>query len=100
MTGEPDQTASARLKRAELASSLGAGLIGFALGMWAARHAADLAIFALAGGLVTHGWGMYDKHAIERRLGWREAPWMAALYWLCWFHLAGLTGTLLYRLAL
>ena len=87
MTVESDQTVST-------------GLIGFALGIWAARHAADLAFFALAGGLVTHGWGMYVKHAIERRLGCREAPWMAALYWLCWFHLAGLTGTLLYRLAL
>ena len=38
-----------------------------------------------------HGWGMYDKHAIQRDLGRLEAPWMKVLYWLCWAMLVGLS---------
>ena len=82
--------AGSRLKRAELASSFGAGLLGGGLGVMAAPYAADLALSVLVAGVVMHGWGMYDKHTIERDLGRPEAPWMKVLYWLCWAVLAGL----------
>jgi len=91
--------ANPRLKRAELASSLGAGLLGFGLGMLVAPYIADLAWYVLAAGAVMHGWGMYDKHTIERNLGQLEAPWVKSLYWLCWLLLAGLVVVLVVRLA-
>lgn len=86
-----------RLKRAELASSFGAGLLGGGLGALAAPYAGDLAIYALVAGALMHGWGMYDKHAIERDLGRSEALWMKVLYWLCWAVLAGLGALLVFR---
>lgn len=98
MTNERNAAVSSRLKRAELASSLGVGLVGFALGMWAARFAIDLAFPALGAGVLIHARGMYDKHVIDRRHGRPEAPWMKVLYWLCWLILAGLSAALLYRL--
>lgn len=82
--------AVSRLKRAELASFFGVGLLGGAVGVLAAPYANDLALSVLFAGVLMHGWGMYDKHAIERDLGRPEAPWMKLLYWVCWAVLAGL----------
>jgi hypothetical protein len=71
--------AGSRLKRAELASTFGASLLGGGLGVLAAPYAADLTLSVLVAGVLMHGWGMYDKHAIERDLGRPEAPWMKVL---------------------
>ena len=86
-----------RLKRAELMSALGAGLIGFGLGALTASFVADLAVLVLIAGALMHGWGMYDKHAAERNLGRAETLWMRALYWSCWLILAGLAAALIFR---
>lgn len=86
-----------RLKRAELASSVGAGLLGGGLGAMAAPYVGDLAVYVLVAGALMHGWGMYDKHAIERDLRRSEALWMKVLYWLCWAVLAGLGALLVFR---
>jgi hypothetical protein len=88
---------ASRLKRAELASSLGAGLLGAGLGILVAPYIADLALLVLVVGALMHGWGMYDKRAIERDLGRPEASWMKALYWLCWAVLTGLGLLLAFR---
>lgn len=90
--------ASSRLKRAELTSSLGAGLLGFWLGAMAASYITDLAQFVVIAGALMHGWGMYDKHTIERGLGRPEAIWMKVLYWSCWLLLAGLAAVLAFRI--
>ncbi|MBM3084990.1 hypothetical protein IMF23_16230 [Chelatococcus daeguensis] len=95
---EPAATSNSRLKRAELASSFGAGLLGFGLGAMAASYIADLALYVVITGALMHGWGMYDKHATERDLGRPEAVWMKALYWSCWLILAGLAVVLGLRL--
>ncbi len=93
------RTAS-RLKRAEVAASFGAGLIGGGIGVFAAPYAADLALYVLVAGVLMHGWGMYDKHAIERNAGHPEPGWMKVLYWLCWAVLVGLGTLLLVRVLL
>jgi uncharacterized membrane protein YecN with MAPEG domain len=90
----------ARVKQAELMSSLGAGLLGFGLGAMVAPFVADLALLVLVAGALMHGWGMYNKHANERALGQAETLWMKALYWLCWLILAGLAAMLITRLFL
>ena len=89
---------NARLKRAELASSFGAGLLGFGLGAMSAPYIADLAPYVVVAGALMHGWGMYDKHATERDLGRPGAFWMKALYWSCWLILAGLAAVLGFRI--
>ncbi|MFN3727541.1 MAG: hypothetical protein ACK4SZ_14695 [Allosphingosinicella sp.] len=94
---EPAVASNSRLKRAELASSFGAGLLGFGLGAMAAPYIADLALYVVVTGALMHGWGMYDKHVTERDLGRPEAVWMKALYWSCWLILAGLAVVLGFR---
>lgn len=95
--GGPNGRTSARLKRSELAATFGAGLFGGGLGLLVARYVADLAVPLLLTGALMHAWGMYDKHAIERDLGRPEAPWIRALYWLCWLVLAGVAATIILR---
>ncbi|WP_454656220.1 hypothetical protein [Bosea beijingensis] len=95
--GGPSVAASSRLKRSELAASFGAGLVGGGLGLLAASYVADLALPMLLAGTLMHAWGMYDKHTLERDLARPEAPWMKALYWLCWLVLAGLAVLIIAR---
>jgi hypothetical protein len=79
-----------RMKRADLAGSGGAGILGGGLGvllMDLARpaFAAALALALIVVGAVLHGWGMYEKHRIEDGM---EVPrWSRRLYWLCWIAL-------------
>lgn len=95
---EPAVVSNFRLKRADLASSFGAGLLGIGLGAMAAVYIADLTMYVVVAGALMHGWGMYDKHSIERDLGRPEALWMKALYWSCWIILAGLGAVLGFRI--
>ena len=76
-----------RMKRADLAGSGGAGILGLGLGVLlkelaGPELAAGVALALIAIGAALHGWGMYEKHRIE---GGMEVPrWSRALYWLCW----------------
>lgn len=79
----------AAVRRAELASGLGAVVLGAGLALvlpeWLRTHAWPL----LLGGIVVHGAGMTLKYRIERR----EGPalwWERALFWLCCVCLAAL----------
>lgn len=91
---------ASRVKKAELASTVGAGLAGVGLGALLASWIEGLAVVALATGALMHSWGMYDKHAVERDLGALGPRWTQVLYWLCWLVLAGLALTVLLRLAI
>jgi hypothetical protein len=91
---------ASRMKKAELASTVGAGLAGVGLGALLAAWIEGLAVVALATGALMHSWGMYDKHAAERDLGGRGPLWTQVLYWLCWLVLAGLALTVLLRSAM
>lgn len=72
---------------AELASGLGAIVLGAGLALvlpaWLRAYAFPL----LIAGLVVHGAGMTLKHRLQRREG-LSSWWERALFWLCWACLA------------
>jgi membrane-bound ClpP family serine protease len=75
---------ASRTKRAELLSSVGAGVLGGGLVLLFAEALKPYATAILLVGLGTHAWGMFQKHQIERR-GQNVAVWWAeVLYWFCW----------------
>lgn len=78
----------ARVKKADLASATGAGVLGAGLGVMFAAHAADLGPLLVVVGALLHGWGMLEKRRLEA--GAPMPRWAGALYWLCWVALAAL----------
>lgn len=85
---DPEQLS--RIKRAELLSSIGAGVLGGGIALLLAKFLAPYSIPILLLGLISHAAGMSRKHGLEGqsqsvRLGWAEA-----LYWFCWLALAAL----------
>jgi hypothetical protein len=79
-----------RTKRADLAGSGGAGILGAGLGMLLvdllqAELATSVALALTVIGAALHGWGMYEKRRIED--GMDVPRWSRALYWLCWIAL-------------
>ncbi|MCE3250037.1 MAG: hypothetical protein K0R41_3862 [Geminicoccaceae bacterium] len=77
-----------RKRAAELTSGIGALVLGLGLGVAFGERLAGLGVWALVIGALVHGWGMYDKHRIERGSGAENPWWSALLYWLCWVLLA------------
>ena len=90
-------THAAQLKRAELASGLGALVLGTGLGALVAPWLGSAALVVLLAGVTVHAWGMYDKHRLERRSETASVPFAAALYWSCWILLAALIAWLVVR---
>lgn len=78
----------ARLKRAELLSSLGAGVLGAGIALLLPNQLAPYAIAILLLGLISHAVGMSQKHRLEQQGEARRVWWAEALYWLCWLGLA------------
>ena len=87
--------ASGRLKRAELTSTLGAAVLGAGVGLLLSELLKPHAIVISALGVVTHAWGMTDKHRLEARAGEVQPAWFAWVYWGCWLSLLGLAGYVL-----
>ncbi|MCK6584747.1 MAG: hypothetical protein L6Q49_16760 [Anaerolineales bacterium] len=86
-----------RIKKAELLSSVGAGVLGGGITLLLAKFLTPYAIPILLIGLISHTAGMSRKHGLEGqsqtvRLGWAEA-----LYWSCWLALIGLLIFILVR---
>ena len=79
-----------RRKRAQLVSSTGAGVLGFALGAMLAQWSAPYALPLLAVGVLMHAWGMLETKREEA--GTVVPLWSGLLYWLCWIGLAMLIG--------
>jgi hypothetical protein len=77
---------ASRQKRADLAGSAGAGVLGAGLGALFAEWAAPFAVVLLVLGVLLHGWGMVEKHRLEA--GATAPSWSKALYWICWVLLA------------
>lgn len=86
---------SARVKRAETTSAIGAGVLGGGIALLAAQLLTPYAVPLLVLGLVMHGWGMYDKHHLEARAGAARIWWVEALYWSCWIALVALAAYVL-----
>lgn len=80
-------------KAAELASGIGAIVLGAGLALLAPEALQRWATPILLVGAVVHGAGMTLKH---RLAGSRRQPlwWETFLFWLCWAWLAGLAGWL------
>lgn len=74
-------------KAYELASTFGAGVLGFGLGALLSGYVQQFSLLIILVGLVMHSLGMYALHARREKV---PKPWVNALYWLCWAVLAGL----------
>jgi hypothetical protein len=83
----------ASVKAAELASGLGAIVLGAGLALALPDWIRVYAIPLLVGGVVTHGLGMTLKYRLESRAG-PPLWWETALFWLCWASLIGLAAWL------
>jgi len=73
----------------ELASGLGAIVLGAGLALVLPLWLRSYALALLIGGILVHGAGMTLKYRLEDRAGpllW----WERALFWLCWACLAAL----------
>jgi hypothetical protein len=89
-----------RLRLAELSSSLGAGVLGFGIGVLVSSHVAGLGVPILVAGLFLHAWGMLDKHRVEAKQGAARVWWSTLLYWICWAALATIVVYVVWRRAL
>jgi hypothetical protein len=73
-----------RMKRVDLASGVGAGILGGGLGALAAQYL-DVGPYVaplIVVGAMLHAWGMFERHRLDAaapRVWWGEA-----LYWICW----------------
>lgn len=79
---------AARRKRAEVAGSVGAGVLGLGLGVVLAAALQEVAPVLLVAGAGLHVWGMWTVHRIDRGSVTGDAVWVRALYGLCWALLA------------
>jgi len=77
-----------RLKLAELTSGIGALVLGVGLGALFPQWFAPAAGLIALAGVVTHSFGMWDKHRLEAQTDAAGGPWVVALYWVCWLLLA------------
>lgn len=81
---------TAQIKKAELLSSIGAGVLGAGIALLLARIIAPYAVPILLLGLVAHSIGMFQKHRLEGQGEHVRIWWIDALYWFCWLALAAL----------
>ncbi len=88
----------ARIKRAELLSSVSAGVLGAGIALLLTPILARYAVPILLLGLIAHSVGMSQKHRLEQQGEGVRVWWAEALYWLCWLGLAALLLFILVRL--
>ena len=83
-------TQISRVKKAELLSSIGAGVLGAGIALLLANQLASYAVPILLLGLISHAAGMFQKHGLEQQGEVFRVWWVEALYWFCWLGLAAL----------
>ncbi|MEW5938299.1 MAG: hypothetical protein AB1750_01445 [Chloroflexota bacterium] len=79
-----------QIKKAELLSSIGAGVLGAGIALLLAEAIGRYAIPILLLGLVSHSAGMFQKHRLEAQGESAGIWWVQALYWFCWLALGAL----------
>ncbi len=87
----------ARVKKADLLASLGAGVLGAGLALLLPNQLAPFAIPILLIGLISHAVGMSQKHGLEGQGEVARIWWAEALYWLCWLALGALLLLIIVR---
>ncbi|HLE89505.1 MAG TPA: hypothetical protein VI753_00040 [Anaerolineales bacterium] len=87
----------ARVKKAELLSSIGAGVLGAGIALLLAKFLAPYAIPILLIGLISHAAGMSRKHGLEQQSQSVRIGWAEALYWFCWLALVALLLFIVFR---
>lgn len=92
-----NRTHIARIKKAELLSSLGAGVLGAGIALLMPNLLAPYALLILLLGLISHAVGMFQKHGLEQQPEIVRVWWAEALYWLCWLALAALLVFIIIR---
>lgn len=80
---------SSPAKGAELASGLGAVVLGAGLALALPEWLRNYALPLLVGGALVHGVAMTLKYRLERRDG-PPLWWERLLFWLCWLCLTAL----------
>lgn len=85
------------IKRAELTSAVGAGVLGAGLALLMPLTVARYAAPILALGLFMHAWGMFEKHRLERASTVPTTWWAELLYWVCWVALGVLALYMILR---
>ena len=85
-----------QIKRAELLSSFGAGILGAGIGLLLANMLSEYGLPILLLGLISHSLGLFQKHRLERGEHVR-IWWVESLYWLCWLALAVLLAYIVIR---
>jgi hypothetical protein len=88
-------TSQSQLKRAEMTSSVGAGVLGGGFALLLPTLARSYAIPILVVGLVMHAWGMWDKHRLETLSAAPRLWWAESFYWGCWILLVLVLSVLL-----
>ena len=85
-----NSTHIARIKKAELLSSIGAGVLGAGIALLLANLLSPYAVPILLLGLISHAAGMFQKHGLEQQGEVVRVWWVDVLYWFCWLGLAAL----------
>ena len=80
----------ARVKKAELLSSIGAGVLGAGIALLLQNLLAPYVVPILLLGLISHAAGMFQKHGFEQQVKVIRIWWAEALYGFCWLALAAL----------
>lgn len=81
---------AAKLKQIELLGGVGAGILGAGAALLFARWLLPYAVPVLIVGMVTHGWAMFAKGRLERKVHEVQPWWAAAAEWTCWIMIAAL----------
>lgn len=89
---------AARIKQAQLLSSVGAVALGAGLTLQFGGSLAAHAEAIIAVGRNVHGAGTFLQHRAERAVGRARIRWIEALYWVCWILLALLGLVIVVRL--